>query len=43
MLLMSGIEILSEIIEIIPTKNIIVTNKGLRDAIVDEITVTNEN
>ena len=42
-LLMSGIEILSEIIEIIPTKNIIVTNKGLRDAIVDEITVTNEN
>lgn len=42
-LLMNGIEILSEIIEIIPTKNIIVTNKGLRDAIVDEITVTNEN
>ncbi len=43
MLLMNGIEILSEIIEIIPTKNIIVTNKGLRDAIVEEISVKNED
>ena len=36
-LLKSGIEILLFIIKNIPMKKIIITNKGLRDAIVDEL------
>ena len=36
-LLKSGIEILLFIIKNIPIKKIITTNKGLRDAIVDEL------
>ena len=36
-LLKNGIEILLFIIKIIPIKQIIITNKGLRDAIVDEL------
>ena len=36
-LLLNGIKILEQLIKIFPIKKIIVTQKGLRDAIIDEL------